>query len=57
MTKKRTQIHKKHIGQIPGTLVYTGRKSDKDFQVECFDYTNENVEESILLNIEDAINY
>ena len=55
--KKRTQEHKKHIGQVPGTLVYTGKKSDKDFQVECFDYTKDSIEETILLNIEDAINY
>lgn len=57
MAKKRTQDYKKHVGQIPGTLVYTGRKSDKDFHVECFDYTKEDVEETILLNIEDAVNY
>lgn len=57
MTKKRTQNYKKHIGQVPGALVYTGKKSDKDFQVECFDYTREAIEESVILNIEDAINY
>jgi magnesium transporter len=55
--KKRTQEHQKHIGQVPGTLVYTGKKSDKDFHVECFDFTKNTIEESILLNIEDAINY
>ncbi len=55
--KKRTQDYKQHIGQIPGTLIYTGNKSDKDFHVECFDYTKESIEESVLLNIEDAINY
>ena len=55
--KKRTEDYKKHIGQIPGTLIYTGKKSDKNFHVECFDYTKDNIEESILLNIEDAINY
>lgn len=55
--KKRTEDYKKHIGQIPGTLIYTGKKSDKNFHVECFDYTKDNIEESILLNIEDAVNY
>ncbi len=53
--KKRTQDYKQHIGQIPGTLIYTGNKSDKDFHVECFDYTKESIEESVLLNIEDAL--
>ncbi len=57
MVKKRTQHSKKYIGQVPGTLVYTGKKSDKDFQVECFDYTKEEIEESILLNIGDAKDY
>jgi len=57
MTKKRTQNYKKHVGQVPGTLVYTGKKSNKDFHVECFDYTKTYIEESALLNIEDVINY
>ena len=56
-TKKRTQDFKKHIGQVPGTLVYTGKKSDKDFHVECFDFTKDSITESVLLNIEDAVNY
>lgn len=55
--KKRTQDYVKHIGKVPGTLIYTGKKSDKDFQVECFDYTKDDVEETILLNIEEASNY
>jgi len=55
--KKRTEDYKKHVGQVPGTLVYTGKKSDKNFHVECFDYTKQSIEESILLNIEEAINY
>ena len=55
--KKRTEDYKKHVGQIPGALIYTGKKSDTDFHVECFDYTKENIEELVLLNVEDAINY
>lgn len=55
--KERTKEAQKHVGQIPGTLVYTGKKSDKNFHVECFDYTKENIVESALINIEDAINY
>lgn len=55
--KKRTKEAEKYIGQVPGTLIYTGKKSDKDFQVECFDYTKDNIEESILLNIEEAAGY
>ncbi|WP_299126355.1 magnesium/cobalt transporter CorA [uncultured Winogradskyella sp.] len=55
--KKRTEDYKKQIGQIPGALIYTGKKSDKDFHVECFDYTKDNIEESVILNIEDTANY
>lgn len=58
MPKKRhISEHIKHIGQVPGTLIYTGKKSDKDFHIECFDYTKDSIEESILLNIDDALNY
>ncbi|WP_339624782.1 magnesium/cobalt transporter CorA [uncultured Winogradskyella sp.] len=55
--KVRTDNYKHYIGKVPGTLVYTGKKSDKNLHVECFDYTKETIEESVLLNIEDAINY
>lgn len=54
MTKKRTEDYKKHIGQIPGTLVYTGKKSGKELRIESFDYTKNTVEETVLVNIEDA---
>jgi magnesium transporter len=57
MAKKRTENYKKHVGQVPGTLIYTGKKSDKDFHIECFDYTHDKIEESIVLNIDDVINY
>ena len=57
MAKKRTENYKKYVGQVPGTLIYTGKKSDKDFHIECFDYTNDSIEESIVLNIDDVLNY
>lgn len=55
--KKRTQNYKKHIGQAPGTLIYTGKKTDKKLHIEAFDYTKESLIESILTNIEDAKSY
>jgi magnesium transporter len=55
--KKRTHDYTKQIGKVPGTLIYTGEKSNKEFQVECFDYTKTDIQESVILNIEDAINY
>ncbi|WP_299107593.1 magnesium/cobalt transporter CorA [uncultured Winogradskyella sp.] len=53
-TKKRTQHYKKHTGQVPGTLVYTGEKSHKNVKIESFDYTKDSISETILTNIEDA---
>lgn len=55
--KKRTQNYKKHIGQAPGTLIYTGKKTDKKLHIEAFDYTKESLIESILTKIEDAQSY
>lgn len=55
--KKRTENYKKHVGQVPGALVYTGKKSGKNLHIESFDYTKDKIEETILLNIEDAIKY
>jgi magnesium transporter len=55
MTKKRTQNYKKHVGQVPGALVYTGEKSSKKLLIESFDYSKDKIEETILLNIEDAV--
>ena len=57
MSKNRTENYKKHVGKIPGTLVYTGKKSDKNLVIESFDYNKEKVEETILQDIEDAIPY
>lgn len=57
MGKKRTHNYKKHVGQVPGTLVYTGKKTNKKLRIESFDYSKEKVEETILLNIEDAVPY
>ncbi|WP_179346487.1 magnesium/cobalt transporter CorA [Winogradskyella ursingii] len=53
--KKRTENYKKHIGQVPGTLVYTGKKSDKALHIESFDYSKDEIEETVLLKAEDAI--
>lgn len=55
--KTRTHNYKKHIGQAPGTLVYTGKKAEKQLHIESFDYTKETLNESNLTNIEDAKSY
>jgi len=59
MGKKRTRTSKskKHIGQIPGALVYTGNKESQALLIESFDYTSETVTELDLNNVEDAFTY
>lgn len=57
VVKKRTQHYKKHVGQVPGTLIYTGKKSGSKLQIQSFDYTNDTFEEATLLRIEDAVPY
>ncbi|SHH68813.1 magnesium/cobalt transporter CorA [Winogradskyella jejuensis] len=57
MTKKRTENYKKHVGQVPGSVIYTGKKTNKKLHIHSFDYTKENIEETVLLNIEDAASY
>lgn len=37
--KKRTSKFKKHVGLAPGTLVYTGTKTENELFIECIDYS------------------
>ena len=55
--KERTQNSKKHIGKVPGTMVYTGEKPKESLHIHSFDYTKQDVEEVILDNIEAAAGY
>ncbi|MEP5253742.1 magnesium/cobalt transporter CorA [Winogradskyella rapida] len=52
--KKRTQNYKKHAGKAPGTLVYTGVKTEKKLKIESFDYTKDALAEKTLTDIEEA---
>ena len=56
MAKKKKSKHHKKIGQAPGTLIYTGEKSN-DLFINVFDYTNDKVEEKELKQVEDTFNY
>ncbi len=55
--KKRTQNYKKHIGQVPGTLIYTGTKSGSEIQIQSFDYTKDTIEEVVHKNIESTLSF
>ncbi|PIB31513.1 magnesium and cobalt transport protein CorA [Gaetbulibacter sp. 5U11] len=55
--KKRTQNYKKHLGQIPGALVYTGSKEDKVLHLNAFDYSEDSYKEADLNTVEEAFNF
>ena len=56
MAKKKKSKHHKKIGQAPGTLIYTGEKSN-NLAIEVFDYNMDKIEEKDLTQIEDAFLY
>jgi magnesium transporter len=55
--KTRTSKSKKHIGQIPGALVYTGNKETDSLFIESFDYTPDSFTELELKSVEEAFIY
>ncbi len=57
MGKKRTTKYKKHIGQVPGAIIYTGEKTEQKLFIESFDYTETTINEQELTNIEDVFSY
>lgn len=52
---KKSKYHKK-IGQIPGTITYTGEKSNP-LVIEVFDYTSDSLNEFSPKTIEDTFQY
>lgn len=57
MAKQKITANQKSIGQIPGSLIYTGEKSKDELFIEAFDYTKEDCTESKLKTIEDTFNF
>ncbi|AEH02021.1 magnesium/cobalt transporter CorA [Lacinutrix sp. 5H-3-7-4] len=56
-SKKRTQNYKKQVGQVPGALVYTGKKETQKLFIETFDYNIDSIIEKELVNIEEAFKF
>lgn len=56
-SKKRTQNYKKQVGQVPGALVYTGKKETQKLFIETFDYNIDSITEKELVNIEEAFKF
>ncbi|SFZ91400.1 magnesium transporter [Flaviramulus basaltis] len=57
MAKKRIQHSKKKIGQIPGSIIYTGEKSNQKLFIEAFDYNKDKCIVKELLNVEECFNF
>lgn len=55
--KIRNQFYKKKLGQIPGSLIYTGEKPHQKLFIEAFDYTKDRYEERELTNVEECFNF
>ena len=57
-TKKiRTQLSKRKIGQIPGSVIYTGEKSNQKLFIEAFDYNKDKCVIKELLNVEECFEF
>ncbi|AUC81078.1 magnesium/cobalt transporter CorA [Lacinutrix sp. Bg11-31] len=55
--KKRTQDYKKQVGQVPGTLIYTGTKEASHLFIESFDYNVDTFVEKELKTVEEAFQF
>ncbi|MCO4821365.1 MAG: magnesium/cobalt transporter CorA [Flavobacteriaceae bacterium] len=57
MPKRKTSKYKTKVGQIPGTLTYTGGKVDSKLSIEIFDYNHDTYHEKEIKTIEDAFDF
>lgn len=57
MSRKRVYRSKKKLGQIPGSIIYTGERSTEKLFIETFDYTKENCSEKVLQSIEECFEF
>ena len=57
MAKTTTHISKKVLGQIPGSIIYTGKKDTQKLFIESFDYNKEQCTIKELSNIQESFEY
>ena len=55
--KNRIPFSKKKVGQIPGSVIYTGEKSDQNLFIEAFDYTKDKCVVKELLNVQECFEF
>ncbi|MFL1011543.1 magnesium/cobalt transporter CorA [Flavisericum labens] len=57
MAKARRHTSKKKIGQIPGSVIYTGEKASQKLFIESYDYNLDHYIEKELLNVEECFSF
>lgn len=57
MPRKRVYRSKKILGQIPGSVVYTGDRSKEKLYIETFDYTKDFCTEKELESVQESFEY
>ncbi|MCF7568114.1 magnesium/cobalt transporter CorA [Sabulilitoribacter arenilitoris] len=57
MLKSKGKIHTKKLGQIPGSIIYTGEKESQKLFIEAFDYSKEHCIEKELLAAEESFEF
>jgi len=55
--KIRTSFSKKKVGQIPGSVIYTGKKSSQKLFIEAFDYTKDKCEVKELTDVQECFEF
>lgn len=55
--KPKSNNYKKQLGQIPGSVIYTGKKDSQKLFIEAFDYNKDFCNEIELQSIEEAFNF
>ncbi|MFD1614037.1 magnesium/cobalt transporter CorA [Gelatiniphilus marinus] len=57
MSKSRNKTHNKKLGQIPGSIIYTGKKASHKLFIEAFDYNKDQYIEKELLAVEESFEF
>jgi len=57
MPRKRVYRSKKKLGQIPGSVIYTGERSKEKLFIDVFDYTKEFCTEKELQTVQESFKY
>ena len=57
MAKNTTHISKNVLGQIPGSVIYTGKKDKQKLFIESFDYNKEQCTEKTLNTVQESFEY